>query len=238
MAVLKRERPRPWLRPLDRAFWVFLSRLWPGWKDPLVIVKPETVIGWHRQGFRLFWKWKSCHGKPGRPRTSKEIRDLIQRMSRENPLWGAPRMHGELLKLGIDVSQATVTRYMVRHPNPPSQTWRTFLDNHMDCLVSIDFFVVPTATFAVLFVFIVLRHERRRIEHFGVTAHPSADWVAQQTREAFPWDTAARYPIRDRDGAYEQSFRSTVMAMGVEEVVTAPRSPRQNPFRLRVLVWR
>ena len=185
VAVLKRERPRPWLRPLDRVFWVFLSRLWPHWKDALVIVKPETVIGWHRQGFRLFWKWKSCHGKPGRPRTSKEIRELIRRMSRENPLWGAPRIHGELLKLGIDVSQATVTRYMVRHPKPPSQTWRTFLDNHVGCLVSIDFFVVPTATFAVLFVFIVLRHERRHIEHFGVTAHPTADWVSQQIRDAF-----------------------------------------------------
>ncbi len=180
VAILKRERPQPWLRALDRMFWVFLSRLWPRWKDALVIVKPETVIGWHRQGFRLFWKWKSCHGKPGRPRISKEIRELIQRMSRENPLWGAPRIHGELLKLGIDVSQATVTRYMIRHPRPPSQTWRTFLYNHVGCLVSIDFLVVPTATFAVLFVFIVLHHERRRIEHFGVTAHPTADWVAQQ----------------------------------------------------------
>jgi hypothetical protein len=160
VAVLKRERRQPQLRPLDRVFWVFLSRLWPRWKDALVIVKPETVVSWHRQGFRLFWKWKSCHGKPGRPRTSKEIRELIQRMSRENPLWGAPRIHGELLKLGIDVSQATVTRYMVRHPKPPSQTWRTFLNNHVGCLASIDFFVVPTAGFAVLFVFIVLRYER------------------------------------------------------------------------------
>ena len=161
VAVLKRERPRPRLHPLDRVFWVLLFHLWPRWKDALVIVKPETVIGWHRGGFRLFWKWKSCHGKPGRPRTSKEIRELIQRMSRENRLWGAPRNHGELLKLGIDVSQATVTRYMVRHPKPPSQTWRAFLDNHVGSLVSIDFFVVPTARFAVLFVFIVLRHERR-----------------------------------------------------------------------------
>jgi transposase InsO family protein len=150
-------------------------------------------------------------------------------------LWGAPRIHGELLKLGIDVSQATVTRYMVRHPKPPSQTWRTFLDNHVGGLVSIDFFVVPTATFAVLFVIIVLRHERRRIEHFGVTAHPTADWVAQQIREAFPWNTAPRYLIRDRDGAYGQSFRSTVMAVGVEEVVTAPRSPWQNPYVERLI---
>ena len=235
VAVLKRERPRPWLGPLDRVFWVFLSRLWPHWKDALVIVKPETVIGWHRQGFRVFWKWKSRHGKPGRPRTSKEIRELIRRMSRENSLWGAPRIHGELLKLGIDVSQATVTRYMVRHPKPPSQTWRTFLDNHVGCLVSIDFFVVPTATFAVLLVFIVLRHERRRIEHFGVTAHPTADWVAQQVREAFPWATAPQYLIRDRDGAYGQSLRSTVVALGVKEVVTAPRSPWQNPYVERLI---
>ena len=235
VAVLKRERPRPRLHPLDRVFWVLLFHLWPRWKDALVIVKPETVIGWHRRGFHLFWKWKSCHGKPGRPRTSKEIRELIQRMSRENPLWGAPRNHGELLKLGIDVSQATVTRYMVRHPKPPSQTWRTFLDNHVGSLVSIDFFVVPTARFAVLFVFIVLRHERRRIEHFGVTAHPSADWVAQQMREAFPWDTAPWYLIRDRDGAYGESFRSTIMAMGAKEVVTAPRRPWQNPYVERLI---
>ena len=186
LAVLKRERPRPCLRPLDRLFWVFFSRLWPRWKDALVIVKPETVIGWHRQGFRMFWKWKSCHGKLGRSQTSTEKRELIQRMSHENPLWGAPRIHGELLKLGIDVSQATVTRYMVRHPKPPSQTWRTFLDNHVGCLASINLFVVPTARFAVLFIFIVLRHGRRRIEHFGVTTHPTADWVAQQIRDAFP----------------------------------------------------
>ena len=138
VAVLKRDRPRPQLHPLDRVFWVFVSRLWPRWKDALVIVKPETVVGWHRQGFRLYWKWKSCHGKPGRPRTSKETRELIQRLSRENPLWGAPRIHGELLKLGIDVSQATVTRYMVRHPKPQSQNWLTFLNNHVGCLVSIE----------------------------------------------------------------------------------------------------
>jgi len=149
VAVLKRERPRPRLHPLDRVFWVFLSGLWPHWKDALVIVKPEAVVGWHRQGFRLFWKWKSCHGKPSRLRTSKEICKLIQRMSRENPFWGAPRIHGELLKLGIDVSQAAVTRYMIRHPKPASQTWRTFLDNHVGCLVSMAVFVVPPAEFAV-----------------------------------------------------------------------------------------
>ena len=230
VSVLKRKRPRPSLRKADRVFWVILSCLWPGWRHALVIVRPETVIGWHRKGFRLFWTWKSRRGKPGRPPVSREIRYLVRRMSRENTRWGAPRIHGELLKLGFSISQAAVSKYMVRYPSPPSQSWRTFLTNHADCLASIDFFVVPTATFHLLFGFIVLHHERRQIVHFGVTANPTMAWVAQQIREAFPWGTAPRYLIRDRDGAYGQSFRSTVTAMGVEEVVTAPRSPWQNPL--------
>ena len=235
VAVLKRKRPRPSLRKADRVFWVILSCLWPGWRHALVIVRPETVIGWHRKGFRLFWTWKSRRGKPGRPPVSREIRDLVRRMSRENTRWGAPRIHGELLKLGFSISQAAVSKYMVRYPSPPSQSWRTFLTNHADCLASIDFFVVPTATFHLLFGFIVLHHERRQIVHFGVTANPTMAWVAQQIREAFPWGTAPRYLIRDRDGAYGQSFRSTVTAMGVEEVVTAPRSPWQNPYVERLI---
>ena len=205
-----------------RVFWVILSCLWPGWRRALVVVRPETVIGWHRKGFRLFWTWKSRRRKPGRPPVSREIRHLVRRMSRENTRWGAPRIHGELLKLGFSISQAAVSKYMVRYPSPPSQSWRTFLTNHADCLASIDFFVVPTATFHLLFGFIVLHHERRQIVHFGVTANPTMAWVAQQIREAFPWGTAPRHLIRDRDGAYGQSFRSTVTAMGVEEVVTAP----------------
>ena len=235
VAVLKRKRPRPLLRKADRVFWVILSCLWPGWRHALVIVRPETVIGWHRKGFRLFWTWKSRRGKPGRPPVSREIRHLVRRMSRENTRWGAPRIHGELLKLGFSISQAAVSKYMVRYPSPPSQSWRTFLTNHADCLASIDFFVVPTATFHLLFGFIVLHHERRQIMHFGVTANPTMAWVAQQIREAFPWGTAPRYLIRDRDGAYGQSFRSTVTAMGVEEVVTAPRSPWQNPYVERLI---
>ena len=235
VAVLKRKRPRPLLRKADRVFWVTLSCLWPGWRHALVIVRPETVIGWHRKGFRLFWTWKSRRRKPGRPPVSREIRDLVRRMSRENTRWGAPRIHGELLKLGFSISQAAVSKYMVRYPSPPSQSWRTFLTNHADCLASIDFFVVPTATFHLLFGFIVLHHERRQIVHFGVTANPTMAWVAQQIREAFPWGTAPRYLIRDRDGAYGQSFRSTVTAMGVEEVVTAPRSPWQNPYVERLI---
>ena len=235
VAVLKRQRPRPSLRKADRVFWVILSCLWPGWRHALVIVRPETVIGWHRKGFRLFWTWKSRRRKPGRPPVSREIRHLVRRMSRENTRWGAPRIHGELLKLGFSISQAAVSKYMVRYPSPPSQSWRTFLTNHADCLASIDFFVVPTATFHLLFGFIVLHHERRQIVHFGVTANPTMAWVAQQIREAFPWGTAPRYLIRDRDGAYGQSFRSTVTAMGVEEVVTAPRSPWQNPYVERLI---
>ena len=235
VAVLKRKRPRPSLRKADRVFWVILSCLWPGWRHALVIVRPETVIGWHRKGFRLFWTWKSRRGKPGRPPVSREIRYLVRRMSRENTRWGAPRIHGELLKLGFSISQAAVSKYMARYPSPPSQSWRTFLTNHADCLASIDFFVVPTATFHLLFGFIVLHHERRQIMHFGVTANPTMAWVAQQIREAFPWGTAPRYLIRDRDGAYGQSFRSTVTAMGVEEVVTAPRSPWQNPYVERLI---
>ena len=181
----------------DRLFWVVLSRLWSGWREILVIVKPETVIGWHRKGFRRFWTRKSRRGKPGRPPVSSEFRGLIRRMSRENPLWGAPRIHGELRMLGFEVSEAAVSKYMPRHPKPPSQTWRTFLENHVGCLASTDFFVVPTATFSLLFVLVVLRHERRRIVHIGTTAHPTAAWVAQQIREAFPWETAPRYMIRD-----------------------------------------
>ena len=172
VGVLKRKRPRPLLRKADRVFWVIRSCLWPGWRHALVIVRPETVIGWHRKGFRLFWTWKSRRGKPGRPPVSREIRYLVRRMSRENTRWGAPRIHGELLKLGFSISQAAVSKYMVRYPSPPSQSWRTFLTNHADCLASIDFFVVPTATFHLLFGFIVLHHERRQIVHFGVTASP------------------------------------------------------------------
>ena len=152
LAALDRKGARPSLRMADRLFWVVLSRLWSGWREILVIVKPETVIGWHRKGFRRFWTRKSRRGKPGRPPVSSEFRGLIRRMSRENPLWGAPRIHGELRMLGFEVSEAAVSKYMPRHPKPPSQTWRTFLENHVGCLASTDFFVVPTATFSLLFV--------------------------------------------------------------------------------------
>ncbi len=235
VAVLTRKPARPCLRSADRLFWVLLSRLWPGWRGALVIVRPETVIAWHRKGFRLYWTWKSRRGTPGRPPASMELRALIRQMSRENPLWGAPRIHGELLKLGLEVSEATVSKYLTHQPKPPSQSWRTFLQNHVGCLASIDFLVVPTVRFNLLFAFIVLHHERRRIVHFAVTAHPTAAWIAQQITEAFPWDTTPRFMIRDRDGVYGAAVRARIAAMGIEEVVTAPRSPWQNPFVERVI---
>jgi transposase InsO family protein len=201
----------------------------------LVIVKPETVIAWHRKGFRLFWTWKVRRGQPGRPAVPKDVRELIRRMSRENPLWGAPRLHGELLKLGIDLGETSVGKYLVRRRKPPSQTWRTFLENHVKTMVSVDFFTVPTIRFQVLYVFLVLAHERRRIVHFNVTAHPTTEWTAKQLREAFPFDQVPRYLLRDRDCIFGAEFRKDVKAMGIKEVLSAPRSPWQRAFVERVI---
>ena len=194
-----------------------------------------TVIAWHRKSFRLFWTWKVRHGQPGRPEVSPEVRDLIRRLSRENPLWGAPRIHGELLKLSIDIGETSVGKYMVHRRKPPSQTWRTFLENHVKSMVSVDFFTVPTLRFQILYVFLVLAHDRRRIVHFGVTAHPTAEWTAQQLREAFPWDTAPRYLLRDRDNIFGLDFVAQVKAMGIKEVLSAPRSPWQRAYVERVI---
>jgi len=235
LAVLNRSAKRPQLTPADRMFWVVLSRLWRHWSETLLIVQPETVVRWHRQGFRQYWAWKSRRQKLGRPSIDPAVRDLIQNMSRTNPLWGAPRIHGELLKLDIHVSQATVSKYMIRNRMPPSQSWRTFLNNHLLDLVSIDFFTVPTATFRVLYVFIVLAHDRRSVLHFNVTDHPTAQWTAQQVIEAFPFETAPRYVLRDRDGIYGNEFQRRVARMGIEQVCTAPRSPWQNPYVERLI---
>jgi hypothetical protein len=229
VSVLRRsQRGRVRLQKTDRIFWTWLLRLWPAWRSALVIVEPETVIAWHRQGFRLFWSWKSRHRQSGRPELARDTRELIRRMSLANPLWGAPRIHGELLKLGIDVSQATVAKYMVRTRKPPSQSWRTFLSNHASQLVSTDFFVVPTVTFRLLFVFIVLAHQRRRVIHLNVTAHPTSAWTARQLAEAFPWEGAPRYLLHDRDSIYGGLFREQTKAMGIHEVQTAPRSPAES----------
>jgi len=226
------------LSKADRAFWVLLSRTWSGWNEALLIVKPETVIAWHRKGFRLYWTWKSRR-RVGRQPVDPEVRDLIRKMSASNPLWGAPRIHGEILKLGIQVSQTTVAKHMVRARKPPSQTWRMFLDNHVRGLVSMDFFVVPTATFRVLFVVVVLAHHRRRLVHFNVTENPTARWTARQVVEAFPWDSAPRYLLRDRDGVYGDEFRRQVAAMGIEEVLSLGRAlPLRRGGGLRAALTR
>ncbi len=234
--VLRRsQRGHVRLRTTDRLFWLWLRRFWAGWRSVLVIVKPETVISWHRKAFRLYWAWESRRGISGRSEVCREIRDLIRKMSLANPLWGAPRIHGELLKLGLEVSQATVAKYMARGRKPPSQTWRTFLNNHLQQLVSTDFFVVPTVTFRVLYVFVVLAHDRRRLLHFNVTAHPTSEWTAQQIVEAFAWDKAPRYLLHDRDSIFEGSFHQRIRGMAIQEVLTAPRSPWQNPYVERLV---
>ena len=233
--VLKRSVNRPKLRAWDRFLWIWLLRFWPQWRSALVIVKPETVIAWHCKGFRLFWTWKCRRGKSGRPGISKDVRELIRTMSQNNSLWGAPRIHGELLKLGINISQATVAKYMVRHPKPPSQAWRTFLKNQTKQLASIDFFTVPTISFRILYVFLVLSHERRRVVHFNVTPHPTAEWTSQQLLHAFPYDSAPQYIIRDRDCIFGEVVQRQLEELGIQQVPTAHRSPWQSPYVERLI---
>jgi transposase InsO family protein len=226
---------RPKLTASDRFLWAWLSSTWQDWRSALILVQPETVIGWHHKGFYLFWNWKCRHGRRGRPSAATETRQLIRRMSRENPLWGAPRIHGELLKLGIDIGETSVSKYMVRGRKPPSQTWRTFLENHVKTMVSVDFFTVPTVRFQVLYVFLVLAHDRRRILHCAVTPHPTAEWTAQQLREAFPWDSAPHFLLRDRDCIFGSDFTKRVKELGIQEVLGAPRAPQQRAYVERVI---
>jgi putative transposase len=228
LIVLQRKTKKPRLKNWDRILWTLLSRIWSGWRQSLLVVQPETVVRWHRRGVRWYWRRK-CR-RPGRPKVALEVRELIRQMSRANPTWGAPRVHGELQRLGIKVGETTVAKYMVRHRNPPSQTWRTFLTNHMKEIVSVDFFTVPTVTFRVLFVFLILSNSRRRILHFNVTVSPTAFWTGQQIIEAFPWDTAPRFLIRDRDGIYGFEFTNRVESMGIEQVPTSVRSPWQKGY--------
>jgi putative transposase len=236
IGVLERSvHKRPRLTSADRLLWVSLFRIWRHWRSTLVIVKPETVVAWHRKGFRLFWSWKVSHGQRGRTAISRQTRDLIRRMCRENPTWGAPRIHAELLKLGIDIGESSVTKYMVRGRKPPSQTWRTFLEDHLSQIVSVDFFTVPTIRFEVLYVFLVLAHDRRRVIHFNVTAHPTAEWAGLQLREAFPFDQFPPYLLRDRDAIFGLDFRDQVRDMGIEEVLSAPRSPWQRAYVERII---
>jgi len=233
--VLRRKGPkRLSFSNIDRMVFAGLYRLAPGVLDALKIVTPETVIRWHRAGFRAYWRWKSRpHG--GQPNTPAGIRQLIREMSVANPLWGAPRIHGELRKLGIDVGQTTVAKYMVRQRRPPSQGWKTFLRNHADGIASMDLFVVPTMSFRLLYGFLILRHRRREILWLGVTAHPSTEWIAHQLTEAYGWQQAPRYIIRDRDCVYGDVFIRRLRAMGIRDRPIAPRSPWQNGYAERLI---
>ena len=235
LAVLRHTAKRPQLRSRDRLFWILLAHVWRDWRSALVVVRPDTVVRWHRHWLRRRWTHRSTHSRPGRPSTKAAIRTLVHEMGAANPLWGAPRIHGELGKLGIDVSERTVSRLLRLRRRPPSQTWRTFLTNHLTSVVSLDFFTVPTLTGRVLFVLVLLSHHRRRIVHLRITEHPTAAWTAQQLIEAFPDDTAPPWLLRDRDAIYGDLFRRRVATMGIREVISAPSSPWQNPYVERVI---
>src|SRR6266700_2662574 len=233
--VLRQKSPkRPTFGSIDRLIFAGLYGLAPNVRSALAIVRPETVIRWHRAGFRLFWRWKS-KSQGGRPKLPFDIRTLIRDISLANPLWGAPRIHGELLKLGIAVGQTTVAKYMARRRRPPSQGWKTFLRNHTDAIASIDMFVVPTVSFRLLYGLVILRHSRRKLLWLSVTAHPNAEWIARQLTEACGWNEAPRYLIRDRDGAYGETFIRRLEAMGIRDRPSSARSPWQNGHAERLI---
>jgi transposase InsO family protein len=234
--VLQRQAPsRPRLTPADRLLFAWLCRLFPSLRNAITIVQPDTVLRWHRSGFRLYWRWKS-QSRRGRPEVPIEVRNLIRRMNEENPLWGAPRIHGELLKLGIAVAQSTVAKYMAkRRPGGSGQTWKTFLRNHAAGIGAMDFVVVPTINFRLLFVLVILRHQQRRLISLSVTDHPTAEWIARQITEAFPWDEAPTHLVRDRDARYGHAVKHRLAAMGTRDHPTAPRSPWQNGHAERLI---
>lgn len=227
LEVLQRNAKRPRLKPSDRVLWALISGFLPDWRQHLTIVQPDTVVRWHRAGWRLFWRWKSKPG-PGRPEVPHEVRTLIRQMSLENRIWETPRIHGELMKLGFDISETTIPKYMVKPSGPPSQTWNTFIRNHMTEIVAVDFFTVHTAAFRTLYVFLALSLDRRKIIHFNVTRNPTSAWTSMQLTQAFPFDSAPRFLIRDRDGIYGQKVPDTLKTLGVEQVVISARSPWQK----------
>src|SRR5258706_6905791 len=235
LIVLRRKvRRRAQLTNNDRWFLVQMYRWFPSILTVVTIVQPETLVRWHRAGFRRYWRWKS-NSRGGRPRVEMELRALIRQMSTENQLWGAPRIHGELLKLGFSVAQSTVAKYMVKRHGPPSQGWKTFLRNHAPDIAAMDLFVVPTIGFKLLYGFVIVRLHRRELVWISVTTHPTAEWVARQITEAFPWDEAPRYVIRDRDQIYGAVVTRRLRAMGIRDKPIAPASPWQNGFAERLI---
>jgi transposase InsO family protein len=233
-ALRRRLLTKPKVTMADRLLFVRLYLLFPSVLAAITIVQPETIIRWHRTGFRLYWRWKS-RSRGGRPKVPIEIQRLIREMSLANRLWGAPRIHGELLKLGIEVAQSTVAKYMARSGRGPSQTWKTFLRNHTAGIAATDFLIVPTIGFRLLFVLVILRHQRRRLISLSVTANPTAEWIACQITDAFPWSEAPDYLIRDRDASYGHAVTRRLAAMGIRDHPTAPRSPWQNGHAERLI---
>ena len=229
VCVLKRKNSRPRLNRHDRLFWLALRRVWSRWADVLLIVKPDTVVRWHRAGFCFYWRML-CRHRPGRPKLTLELRKLIRQMASENPTWGAPKIHGELLKLGFDISERTVSRYLARLTRrvDPLKHWLTFLKNHREVIAAMDFFTVPTATFRLLYCFFVISHDRRRVLHFNVTRHPTSSWIVQQLREAFPYQCAPRFLIFDRDAKYGLEVPIAVRWMAIRPIQASIRSPWQN----------
>jgi putative transposase len=237
LSIYRRKQKRPRLTRWDRLFWIALAAQWQGWRKYLFVVHPDTVVRWQRQRFGRYWAQLSNRSrkKVGRPRIGDQVRELIQTMARANPLWRAPRIHGELLKLGIVISERTVSRILQTMKRPPSQTWKTFLKNHMGEIVATDFFTVPTLRMRILFVFLVVEHARRKVLHFAVTEHPTAEWAGQHMVEAFADRDVPRYLIRDRDAIYGHEFRHRIRSLGMNEVITAARSPWQNAFAERLI---
>jgi transposase InsO family protein len=235
LIVLRRKvRGRARLANHDRWFLVQLYRWFPSILQVLTIVRPETLVRWHRAGFRGYWRWKS-RLQGGRPQIESDLRALIRQMSSENPLWGAPRIHGELLKLGFQVAQSSVAKYMVKRRGPPSQGWRTFLRNHAPDIAAMNLFVVPTITFDLLYAFAIVRLDRRDLVWVNVTANPTAEWIGRQITEAFPWDDVPQHLIRDRDRIYGTLVTRRVRAMGIRDKPSAPSSPWQNGFAERLI---
>jgi putative transposase len=231
LAVFKRKHGRPRLAAMDKCFWIALRRFWSSWKTALIVVTPDTVVRWHRAGFQLYWRYLSrARKQPGRRPVSQEIRELIFKMVAQNPTWHAPRVHGELKMLGFEISERSVARWMQRAPRDPdsAKRWLTFLRNHREAIAAMDFFSVPTITFGVLYCFFVLGHDRRRILHFNVTRHPTSAWIVQQLREAFPYESTARFLLFDHDSKYGTEVPVAIRTMGITPVRTAVRCPWQN----------
>ena len=234
LMVLKRQTRRPKLRSSDRFLWMLLMKVWPGWKTCLMIFQPDTLVGWKRAGLRMFRRWKSRHRR-GRPGKDAELIGLIRRMWTANPTWGSPRIRDELAKLGLIASTATIRKYRPKFRGKPSQSWRTFLQNHASAIAAMDFLVVPTATFGLLYVLVVMNHARRKVVHFNITDSPTAAWTAQQVVNAFPYESAPEYLLRDRDSIYGSVFVQRVKGMGIKQKLISPRSPWQSPYVERLI---